>query len=134
MTACSGLACDNRPKPGRCCTGLGLGGFAWGKHPLEALIAAATVVTANFGDQAVDAESIVGGDMRNIQIGLPFLPFHRLENGHWRWWCFNLTPAGRCGDYENRPALCHTFQPASDPLCAMFVPRPDANVYEKEAA
>jgi Fe-S-cluster containining protein len=134
MTACSGLVCNNCPTPGRCCTGLGLGGFAWGKHPLEALVEAATVVTARDGNRPVALDGFEHDVMRDIQIGLPFMPFQRLENGHWRWWCPNLTLEGRCGDYENRPALCRSFEPASDPLCAMFVPRPDANVYEKEAA
>jgi Fe-S-cluster containining protein len=38
-----------------------------------------------------------------------------------RFECDRLTPAGRCGDYENRPFTCRSFVPASDPLCAEHV-------------
>lgn len=43
----------------------------------------------------------------------------------WLWSCVNLTPSGRCGDYENRPPLCRDYAPAQDSLCAMHpTPRP----------
>lgn len=29
-------------------------------------------------------------------------------------------PDGRCGDYENRPALCRSFEPQSEALCVHF--------------
>lgn len=34
--------------------------------------------------------------------------------------CSNLTPEGRCGDYENRPWLCRDFEPAMDALCVHY--------------
>ena len=57
---------------------------------------------------------------------LPFLPLER--SGTWEdpdgraysswWWsCPRLQADGRCGDYENRPALCRTFEPAAETLC-----------------
>lgn len=37
------------------------------------------------------------------------------------WSCKNLTPEGRCGDYENRPELCRTYEPGQDLLCVEYV-------------
>ena len=34
--------------------------------------------------------------------------------------CKNLTASGRCGDYENRPLLCRTYEPGSDDLCVHY--------------
>lgn len=38
-----------------------------------------------------------------------------------RFGCNKLGEDGRCSDYENRPILCQTYEPASDPLCAEYV-------------
>jgi Fe-S-cluster containining protein len=38
----------------------------------------------------------------------------------YRYGCKNLLPSGRCGDYENRPDLCRSFEPASDGLCVHY--------------
>lgn len=38
-----------------------------------------------------------------------------------RWQCKNLTPEGRCGDYENRPNLCRIYEPGEDRLCAVYI-------------
>lgn len=40
-----------------------------------------------------------------------------IEYGSVRWSCRNLTDSGRCGDYDNRPALCRDFEAGSDALC-----------------
>jgi Fe-S-cluster containining protein len=37
-----------------------------------------------------------------------------------RWRCPLLNPDGRCGDYENRPTLCRSFEPALDRLCVHY--------------
>ena len=34
--------------------------------------------------------------------------------------CKNLTAEGRCGDYENRPLLCKSYEPRSDNLCVHY--------------
>jgi Fe-S-cluster containining protein len=58
---------------------------------------------------------------------LPFVPLEvwgrwideesgRTYSAYW-YRCSNLLPNGRCGDYDNRPGLCRSFEPASDPLC-----------------
>ncbi len=49
--------------------------------------------------------------------------FHETLEGHVgvRYMCPLLTPEGRCGDYENRPALCREYEPLSDRLCVMYV-------------
>lgn len=36
--------------------------------------------------------------------------------------CPKLTPAGRCSIYSARPALCKSFQPASNALCVFGMP------------
>ena len=38
-----------------------------------------------------------------------------------RFACNKLGKDGRCSDYENRPILCQTYAPASDPICAEHV-------------
>jgi Fe-S-cluster containining protein len=58
---------------------------------------------------------------------LPFLPLAKLRTfkapegaySTWGWTCTRLTAEGRCGDYENRPALCRSFVPIEDLRCLM---------------
>ena len=60
----------------------------------------------------------------------PFVPLDRVrtdtdaESGRtystWEFSCPKLLPSGRCGDYENRPALCRRYEPGSDPLCVHY--------------
>jgi Fe-S-cluster containining protein len=52
-----------------------------------------------------------------MKNGLPFRPLDQDEKGTWRYWCLNLLPNGRCGDYENRPGLCRLYVAGSDGLC-----------------
>ena len=55
------------------------------------------------------------------------LPFHptriagcredrktRLDYAWWFFGCGKLLPNGKCGDYENRPALCRSFEAGGD--------------------
>lgn len=102
--------CDTCRVPGHCCRRFILNGgdFAWRTTMLEALAAASTVLH--------------GTDDIGYQIGLPFVPFYRDSNGRWWWWCPHLTRDGRCDDYENRPHVCRSFEPASDPLCIYHRP------------
>lgn len=70
----------------------------------------------------------------NVQLGLPFMPLSHAENGAWRFWCPLLGRDGRCTDYENRPALCRTYQSGEDALCAEWVPPPaEPDVWAKDA-
>lgn len=55
-----------------------------------------------------------------LRYGLPFRPLRQTEEARWRWWCTNLLPSGRCGDYENRPEVCRIFVAGSDPLCVHY--------------
>lgn len=69
------------------------------------------------------------------EMGLPFVPVerrsthyvddpgsdqHGREYAVWVWGCPKLLPNGRCGDYENRPGLCRSYQPLDDGLCVHF--------------
>lgn len=63
---------------------------------------------------------------RLAAAGLPFDPLspgmlHRSPEGDpvliWMFACRALTPTGRCGIYETRPAICRTYEAASDGLC-----------------
>ena len=104
MSACA--ACR---QPGRCCTGLLL--IPSPEHP-TALHALVWLATRHHS----------APDGSNSQLGLPFVPLVQLPSATWRYWCPVLTPAGRCGDYENRPDLCRSYEPKSDPLCAEYEP------------
>lgn len=63
---------------------------------------------------------------RLAEARLPFDPLapgmlHRSPDGEpvliWMFACRKLGPDGRCGIYASRPAICRTYEPASDGLC-----------------
>jgi Fe-S-cluster containining protein len=104
-------ACDTCPKPGSCCKGFTLNNGR-----------------SSPGFPASDwmARGIAYADRHH----LPFIPLETYEStvegsddGYVgiRWQCKNLTPEGRCGDYENRPELCRIYEPGQDKLCAVYV-------------
>ncbi len=105
-------ACDTCPKPGSCCKGFTLNN---GTHS-----------PAFTADRWADL-----GTEYAKRNGLPFIPLEPYKGESefgWtddkvgiRWTCKNLTPEGRCGDYENRPNLCRIYEPGSDRLCAVYV-------------
>lgn len=115
-------ACDTCPKPGACCRGLALiHPSAYFATPLQALVA------------------MVAWD-------LPFLPvdsrYEEWRNAEWSateqrrafsFDCINLTPDGRCGDYENRPGLCRRYEPGQDALCAIWSPPAELNAPDTES-
>lgn len=104
-------ACDTCPKPGSCCKGF----------------------TLNNGTNSPsfrEVDWMSSGLVYAKRHGLPFVPLETYEStaertdaGYVgiRWTCKNLTPEGRCGDYENRPNLCRIYEPGSDRLCAVYV-------------
>lgn len=113
--ACSAIACDGCPQPGRCCSGFVLNDSALleAETPLHALVWA--VAAHHFDAQGRPA------------IGVPFVPFWpEARTGNWRWWCPVLTADGRCGDHANRPMLCAVFEPATDTLCVLTPKAPAA--------
>lgn len=110
MTACSGIACDSCPKPGRCCTGLVLNG---GELAKGTTMLAALATMATLRHQRADGR---------MTIGAPFMPLMQRGDGEWLWWCPNLQADGRCGDYENRPEPCWRYTAGDDFLCVMHVP------------
>jgi Fe-S-cluster containining protein len=103
--------CDTCAQPGRCCSGFMLNGGSW--PPAESR-ATALEVLGELASISMDEPK---------ELGLPFLPLYRRPNdGSWLFWCPNLDLAGRCGDYENRPHLCRSLEPASDRLCIYWKP------------
>lgn len=84
-------ACATCPQPGHCCRGFTL------NHVFS------------------EDDTLETADKWLVEQGLPFKAA--------KWWpgkagdqqldvtCPVLTPEGRCGDYENRPALCRDFPP-----------------------
>lgn len=109
--------CDTCRIPGKCCFGMELNGgsFGRGMTALEVLAALSTLHLHR------DTKNEAMGST----IGLPLIPLYRRPNGNWRFWCPNLGRDGRCQDYENRPALCRDFEPASDQLCLYWKPQDD---------
>lgn len=110
--ACFNL-CDACSNPGHCCTGIYLN---YGGHTpavtaettLEAMVQLASFVSEDCNERPT--------------VGFPFQPLYKAPHGSWKLWCVNLTKDGRCGDYDNRPMLCKTYQPGQDGLCVMHTP------------
>jgi Fe-S-cluster containining protein len=88
----------------------------------------ATIVTGFYAEQPTrfsQHDRRLWEDVDDLLIGLPFMPLYKRPMGVWRFWCPVLDiKTGRCGDYENRPALCKSYRAGSDTLCAMHVPAP----------
>jgi Fe-S-cluster containining protein len=109
--------CDTCVQPGHCCRDIPIHTSAWGNfYPHQ------------WPEKAAE-------QLERELPGHPFIPL-RLEMypldvidptaegpyGFGRWSCKNLTPDGRCGDYDNRPNLCKNYEAGSDRLCVMYVP------------
>jgi Fe-S-cluster containining protein len=105
----AGSLCDACRAPGRCCTGFTLTPKPVGETPEEV-------------DRWAAEQYWVSADRKSRGRGLPFRALYRLPNGMWRFWCPNLLPSGRCGDYENRPSVCRDYEPGEDRLCAEYLP------------
>lgn len=116
--------CDSCRLPGRCCTGFVLdqGTFGGHMHVLEVLVELATTWHAMDGQWPVRLRGSAppAPHLQHVQVGLPFMPLGLSAAGAWRFWCPLLDRSGRCGDYENRPALCRAFAAGSDPLCIEY--------------
>jgi Fe-S-cluster containining protein len=56
-------------------------------------------------------------DVNGKRAEIKFRAIGKDKEGYWRFNCDNLTPKGRCSDYANRPLLCSSYKPGSDPLC-----------------
>lgn len=99
-------SCDTCRRPGACCRG-----FVLSLPPIEA-------------GHGWRAEAIAQVAAKGIDYFEPLYPIaSTIEPGKVKavWSCRRLTPAGRCGDYENRPALCDLYAPGEDALCAEYV-------------
>lgn len=117
--------CDTCKQPGACCNDMVL-------HDARGSL------TVWEGD---DWREQAAATIENRLPGAPFIPIRLVraegarrdtaapegrEYGTVRWGCRNITPEGRCGDYENRPQLCRNYEAGSDPLCVMYVPPAEA--------
>jgi Fe-S-cluster containining protein len=100
--------CDRCAVPGNCCRHVSLnsGQPRHAETPLEVLAWAAAHIQ-RCGDGIYD-------------LSLPFQPLFKKRDGGWVMWCPNLTPEGRCGDYEGRPFACRDYDPLTDRLCWHF--------------
>ena len=122
--------CNACRQPGRCCTGFALP--IRGDTALEVLVQLAAMHHGLFKGHPnrLSHEDCVDPQRRahveHAAVGLPFIPLNPVPGG-WRFWCPLLGRDGRCTEYDHRPALCRAYQPASDPICAEWVPdEPDA--------
>ncbi len=101
--------CDICPKPGNCCKKLTLS-----TGPGE-------YITFWKDDGFAAAEA------RMEEWKLPFVPIeinHTFTDDQtgseyvdYYYSCPKLLPNGRCGIYDDRPALCRSYQPGADGLC-----------------
>ena len=100
--------CDNCKDPGHCCRSIFL------RRDGEPACTPETRLEAFVWMATVGHYDPWMGD-----IGLPVMPEYKDEDGNWRMSCPNLSPEGRCNDYENRPYLCRIYLPSVDQPCAM---------------
>lgn len=86
--------------------------------------------TDDVGRSVVLAKGVQAAD---VWLGLPFLPLYKSPSGEWRYWCQHLTREGRCGIYDQRPAVCRAYEPGSDRgLCgAMYSPEAGKRLMDK---
>lgn len=112
--------CDRCRRPGRCCSGFLLSG-GWPGHAAETTLEAMVMLAS------VSTDPAIGSPGQN-QLGLPFLPLGKRTDGAWILWCPLLGRDGRCTDYANRPALCASYQPLTDGLCAEYEGVPPVSV------
>lgn len=101
--------CDTCPQPGHCCRSIVLGGGSFAKH----------CTTADEFDAYMRDCNAGVADIHPIGPPMPFRPLFRRSDGVWALWCPNLSPAGRCLDYENRPFCCSHYEPKTDALCVL---------------
>ncbi|MEX3764487.1 YkgJ family cysteine cluster protein [Paraburkholderia phenoliruptrix] len=99
-------SCDQCRKPGACCKGFVLN-KAFSKE--------------NWRQEAT--ELLERHDMSFIR---PVRPVLNIDECDWRtvvvFDCDRLDANGRCSKYEDRPQLCHDYEPGQDGLCVMHVP------------
>jgi Fe-S-cluster containining protein len=96
--------CDSCFVPGNCCRAVILSG-----DPRVATVETALEAIVQMAAQSGFEEH-----------PLSFMPLYRRRDGNWVWWCFNLLPNGRCGDYANRPHACRTYEAGTDDLCVHY--------------
>lgn len=104
--------CDNCFSPGACCKGF--------TFPDK---------TFWFDDNELSVYECLAKEDSSGRL-LPFVLLRRGDDswidedtgrpyGHYHFWC-PLLKNGRCGDYQNRPAVCRNYEPASCGLCVHF--------------
>jgi Fe-S-cluster containining protein len=129
-----GSLCDACARPGSCCVGfvLATDALAGGTEAeVDALLAdgvtcsdRAATQSFLFGRGRADfLRALLDSRLANVRLGLPFKRFYRAPNGKWHYWCPNLGRDGKCRDYQNRPAACHTLTPGEGRPCCHHVPR-----------
>lgn len=111
-------ACDTCPKPGVCCKEFILNRYFDIARPIqdqwEETQSAQTRRLPFYPIREVKTSA--GGKIRFNPDGT------KSENGTesiWIFGCKNISPSGRCMDYENRPSTCRVFEPSSNALCAL---------------
>jgi len=95
--------CDTCSNPGACCRNFELKA----KHP-------ETILLLQKGHKLEVLATCA-------EWGFPFIPTEH-DGNFWHFKCTVLTSEGRCGDYENRPALCSNYVAGSDELCVEHIP------------
>jgi Fe-S-cluster containining protein len=114
--------CDTCVQPGTCCKDFGMPGFE--NRPTRRL--QKKVLRSLASALAEDGKAYRRGDGHPLEgdthylAGLPFKPDKRIDD-NWLYSCPHLGKDGRCKDYNNRPALCVSYQPRQDQLCVMYV-------------
>ncbi len=101
--------CDRCWAPGACCRNMMLyhvDGVDLFQRPGED---AATLLPSRLAEARLPFDPLAPGMLHRSPDGEPVLI--------WMFACRELGPDGRCGIYASRPAICRTYEPASDGLC-----------------
>jgi Fe-S-cluster containining protein len=121
-----GSACDICAKPGACCSGFRLAHPALNSHDtIEGVTAALQTLRSAMvnGMPCSVGPAMTSTPEQRVYEGVPFRPLFKDRHGTWIMWCTNLTREGRCGDYDNRPPTCISFEAGEAGICVHHIPK-----------
>lgn len=114
-----GVTCEECRDPGACCRAIPISQ----RFPVDMSREHVAMYTAEGMDAftgVVNAEPMPMMKPLRIVSRISKRGAHKPHMVTWLFECENLTPEGRCGNYDNRPKMCRVFEPGSSTLCVEY--------------